>query len=462
MTNPPCSGLKVDMGPNVMTHSAFKTKMKLGWPIAVKIMIFLGIMLGLTSYSCQDDPGKSTLGAEYVEPQTKYSLIDTLTLDLSTVLIDTIETTGTGVMLLGSMHDDTFGDVNVHSYCTLGIPSEYYLVDNDTFDSLNLVIKYSGYSLGDTTTSQTLQVHRLLEAIETDDDETITQNTTFAYDPNPIGEITFTPRPHNQKDSLLIRIDDAIGMDFMQRYLAGDETMTDTVKFLEYFPGLAFTMQGAGNNTILGFDAGYNEIKLVLHTTHVGETVEQLRNEFGLQDSTTQFNNIAYDFSSTPLEKLSDQDNALPASEMGGLAYLHGGIGLAIRVEIPSLINVLQFDRGIIISSELEIAPLSNSYNDVPLPSTLFLYKMDKHNSINVDGGFAVGALELDDQFHENTYYSFNMTSYIKNELLDSYVDPEQGLVIMLPWEAMATRFDQLIADNKNHLTRLLIYYLTY
>jgi hypothetical protein len=145
--------------------------------------------------ACQKNPGEFTVGKEFIESQTELTLIDTFSVSLSTVILDTVITSGTGSLLIGNYRDEVFGKTTSHSYFQIGIPGNVDVENDDIYDSLKLVIKYNGYSFGDTTKNQKILVHHLTEKIEFDDGNAITSKTSFGYNPQPIGSIIYTPGP---------------------------------------------------------------------------------------------------------------------------------------------------------------------------------------------------------------------------------------------------------------------------
>jgi len=204
-----------------------------------------------------------------------------------------------------------------------------------------------------------------------------------------------------------------------------------------------------------------------LYTSRGALTTEKINYEFRLENLTKQFNNIIHDFTSTQLNTLFEQRNELSSTKTGGLSFLQGGIGLVIRVDFSSLQEILLFDRGKIAEVQLSISPLRNSYNDFDLPPELILYESDNLNRrnelvLNNQGAVASSTLILDELYQEETTYLFDITKYLNDELADSYVDPEKGLLVTLPSDDLKAGFYRLIMDAQNQNTKLKIYYLSY
>jgi hypothetical protein len=416
-----------------------------------------------TFYGCNKNPGKFALGKEFIESQTNLTLIDTLSVNLSTVILDTVVTSGTGRLLIGNFQDNAFGKIKSSSYFQIGIPESFEVLDDEQYDSLRLAIRYCNYSFGDTTRIQKISVHQLTESIEFDEGSTFDGKSSFSYNPEPIGSIVFTPNPSNESDTLFIEISDDIGRDFFTLLRDDSEILTNNESFINYFHGLVLVADDAYEGSIIGFYASEANVELILHTSREDVSSEKMNYEFKLQDLTRQFNNIVHDFSSTQLYALVEQQNELPSSMTGGSVFLQGGIGLAIKVSFPSLPDLLLYDRGIIMKAQLSLAPLLNSYSEFALPSNLTIYNSDQVNRMLTDQGeIAWSSLTIDDIYQEETAYTFDITDYITYELSDSYVDPEKGLLITIPTTDVKSTFDRLILDAQNENTKLKIYYLSY
>ena len=424
----------------------------------IKLCVSAILILIFFLNACQKKSDEFILGEEFIESQTDLNLIDTLSLSFSSVIFDTVATSGTGTLLIGSFHDETFGKIESRSYFQIGPTDDFSIGQNETYDSLKLVLRYNGYYFGDTTETQKISVHQVTEQIQYDDDTyRIGSKTSFSYAPNPIGEIVYAPRPH--ADTLAIKIDDVIGQDFFRQLSADSETMTNDERFLDYFPGLLLRADEGYEGCILGFNA--NTVKLILYT-HESQAlkIEKRAYTFALYDTSMQFNRITHDFSATPLNPLVEQRDALSSTQTGGSAYIQGGTGVSIRVDIPSLSEVLMFERGKIVQALLSISPSRNNSDDNDLPSTLYIYETGKQNKML--SVIALSTLTTDALYDEETAYHFDVTNYLTDELADSYVDPEKGFLITLSSTALKTTFSNLIVDSQSKNTKLKLYYLSY
>jgi len=427
------------------------------------LLLFIPIW-GLFINGCKESSEEFILGEEYIESQTNLTLIDTFSVNLSTVILDDVVTSGTETLLIGSFSDDILGKITSHSYFQIGIPDslDYYDTENDdVYDSLSLMLLYNKYSWGDTTKRQEISVHQLSEKIELNENNYLTSNTSFNYNPDPIGLIDYYPQPNSTMDTLFIKIDDAIGNGLFSLLKEDSDILSSDENFINYFPGLVLLANEMYKGSIVGFNATSDDLKLILYTHRSVLNTGKINYGFSMENSEKQFNNIIHDFASTQLNPLTSQRDKLPNSQTDGLSFLQGGTGLVIRADFPSLQNLLLLDRGLVTKAELLISPLKNSYNNQTLPADLYVYESDKINRIITTGGNP-SVRSLDELYQENTSYSFDITEYLTDELSDSYIDPEKGLLITLSQTNESSSFYRLIVDASRQKTKLKIYYLYY
>lgn len=420
--------------------------------------------------SCADNPSEFTLGEEFIESQTSIALIDTFSVNVSTVILDTINGNGTGSALVGTFSDEYIGKVTSNSYMQFGIPDNFSsMLSDEVYDSISLIIRYNDYSYGDTTQMQHIAVHQLTENIKYEDEVnyTISSQTELGYLENSIGSIDYFPTPSNADDTLYIKLDDKLGLDLFNKIQDQSETLYTSGNFLNYFYGLVLKADETKEGAIISFQAHENAISMVVHTTREDISTEHYTYEFGIYNYEKQFNNINFDLSTTSLNKLLEQKNELNSNESAGMAFLQGGIGLALKVSFPSLSEVMLLDRGTIMEASLTLSILDNSFEYDLLPTSLVAYTTNRLNKAtgflyNNLGGTVYSTLSVDELYGEESTYEFDVTKYLTDEVSDSYVDPEQGVLISLPSGSQESTFTQVIIDAEHKNSNLKIYYVTY
>ena len=140
----------------------------------MKYILFLILFISLFT-SCQTDnaEGEFVVGSDYLSINNKVILIDTLTVNVSTINIDSLVTSNQSRILIGNYTDPIFGKVTSESYLKL-TPDNYSIgsSDSDTqtvkyvFDSIAMILKYDRYSYGDTTKTQTITTHQLTQKVK--------------------------------------------------------------------------------------------------------------------------------------------------------------------------------------------------------------------------------------------------------------------------------------------------------
>jgi hypothetical protein len=119
------------------------------------------------------------------------------------------------------------------------------------------------------------------------------------------------------------------------------------------------------------------------------------------------------------------------------------------------------------LKAELIIEPVKLSYDIFPLPEKLNFYDTDKLNRLNgvlqdENGEAIVSSFTLDELFNEETFYTFDITSYINDELSDSYFDYDHGLLIGLEGATLKSTLVRMAVEGKNPPIKLKLYYLSY
>jgi hypothetical protein len=100
------------------------------------------------------------------------------------------------------------------------------------------------------------------------------------------------------------------------------------------------------------------------------------------------------------------------------------------------------------------------------LPDSLYIYRTDKENRRavlnNDESKPMIASFEFDKYLPENNRYTYDITSYINQELFDAYVDSENGLMVGLNEDKLESSFERLLVECKHPRAKLKIYYLSY
>lgn len=434
------------------------------------LLLFIPLLF-IIACTDENDLLEVAIGDNFISSQTNVVIIDSFAVNMSTILIDSIPTSETGQLLVGQYTDKYLGDIKSTGFFQLDAPEITAINEDAIFDSLTLVLNYSGLSYGDTLQPQYFSVYRVIEDIELNDDYSLYNTSFFEYDESPVGSLSFYPKP-NFKDSIEIKLDDALGKEFMNLLKDEATEITNSDDFIDFFKGLAI-VPGENSSSVLSFAGTDSLISMVLYSHYVEKEKIETSHIFPMYSSSTCFNHIEANRTGTLVENLETQKQELTSNKTGNIAFIQGGLGIVTRIDIPGLSRLLEMDyRKILYKAELTIkpVPVPNGYSSDELPSELVLYNTDKYNrlvsEITTDEGESIYAdFSLDEMYNKDTYYLFDLYDYVSDELSDGYVDANNGLIISLPTNNMQGSLDRVALDARTGMSykpTLKLYYVFY
>jgi len=413
-----------------------------------------------------------TFGNELLDnSHTQIIKVDTVTVQLSTIYIDSFVTNNKSVGLAGIYKDPWFGTVQAKSFIEIAPPTFSDTFSNSTFDSLELVLYLNKTFYGDTTKPVTINVHRLLENMKFEKGKSSLYNTSlFATDAAAIGSKTLLVSP-NRDDSIRIRLSDELGKEWLSRLATADDAMKSASAFGDYFKGICIAPSG-DDGMVFAFK---DSIAVNLHFHKNNDLYPQDKQVvFNISNGEYQFNNISADRTGTAISALSSENNEIISSQTGNAAYSQYITGAVAKLRFPYLRNMLQLPGYAgIAAAELRIRPAATSFDKIfTLPAGMRLTTTDNSNAFGTDiyytdgTGNAVtltGNLQADDLYGINTYYSYDLTAYIKS-LTEISEENKYGLLVSPLSDNIATSFDRLVLGDDTsteNKTELIIYYLS-
>jgi hypothetical protein len=420
-------------------------------------------VIAVLFFSCAKDE-EFNMGDNFVESQGTLKILDTFRVDLSTVLLDSVLTSSTGTALVGRYSDKQFGTISSTSYFKVAFPSVNDITSDAVFDSAVVMLNYNNYSFGDTTKKMSISVHTLSEDIDKKGNAYLYNSSSFTYSSAPIGTTVFYPNPNGEDSVIYIRVDD-YGKELLDLYKEGNEIVYVSEYFLDYVKG--FAIKCNYGNSILGFTADASNLYLKIFYHYEKEDKEVQEILISMSDESFQFNNIQHDFTGTLLEKFSDTNRELKSSETDNKAFLQVLVGLMPKIQFPTLKDLFLNDKWKVLKAELVMEPVKNSYNLFKLPTSLYLYDTDKHNTLgdileDTEGNMILPVFNEDLVYNEETTYTFDITSFINTELSDSYFDYYHGFLIGLQGSTNTSSFNRILIENNSPKVKLRLYYLSY
>lgn len=439
----------------------------------MKYIWFLFLFITLFT-SCQTDnlDGDFVIGSDYLSINNKVLLIDTLTVDVSTINFDSLVTSNQSRILIGNYTDPILGKVKSESYLEL-TPDTYNLgssSDTETvnyvFDSIAMILKYNRYYYGDTTKTQTLNIHQLTQKIKPNiDDDSFYNNSTLTHYSNSIGSRTFYPKPIG-KDTLNIQMDSVFGKNLFDKLKNNEITNSD--EFNNYFKGIVIKPSTANSSNVVGFTTAC--VMRMYYKQANSNSEDTYTKDFTIADVSKQFNNISLDKTGTIIENLPDSRGKLSSELTNNSAFVQSGTGVACRIDFP-FIKQLKYisEKGAIVDAELIIKPIKNSASALyPIKDSLQVYECDHLNRIskiltNSDGSQMLAKLNTTpDEFNENIGYKINIGPFLYQEMKKTYAN-KSSLILTFP--NISKGVNRIVLGNQKNAEnklKLKIYYISY
>jgi len=402
----------------------------------IPVLLLILFLFSCTSSSIED----FVVGENFIKDQTGVAMIDTLTLQTSTIKYDSIASNSSGRFLVGSNYNNFSGYKTANTFMTMKFDDE---IDNTefVFDSLNLVLNYDSYYSGDTTQTQIISIYQLQEEMELIDSYLYT-TSNFKCSSIPLGTINLKPQPNSHKE-VKIKLSDKLGNQLSQMIKAKKDTITNQDLFLKFFNGLAIKSQSNVKSAIVGFrtsdsgstDAASNsivytkpEIRLYYHLSPNPNDIHDLYYKFSFNTDGVYFNQVSGDETNSLLDGISNTSNERSTKLTNNYTTVQSGIQIFSKIKIPYLNNLLKIGQNsAVVGATLRLFPIKGSYSKTSdLPDSLYIYSADRKNKligqVTIPGSttsYAYAILRTYKEVEETVYYEVDLTSFIETEILE-------------------------------------------
>ena len=406
---------------------------------------------------------------------TNVKTVDTFAVKLSTVFLDSFSTSGTHVQLLGRYKDPYLGVLTSRSYNDIGGPNPLPTLTNySIYDSIELIMRINRTYYGDTTQVQRFLVSQLTEVMNLPGTQTaFYNNNSIPYNPAILGstDIQINPRAglttQRIGDTVKIKMPDSMGHELYDLLYRQSDTLKNLSIFRGYFKGLTVypdtTMAGA----VYGFK---DSMFLRIYYHDPGQVVTQKSVDFHVVNFPNQFNHITVDRTGTAVEKISRANPELPSTSTGNQVFLQPITSLYVKMLFPTITNLLGYqDYLSVLKAQLIIKPVSGSYSPtLTLPLAANLALTNEINSIGTQLPFGSGNLKIDYLYETNTAYTYDITFYIQQALLQGpFNNAKNGMILYVPSPVFNTTFNRAVIGDaynslKSNQISLVIYYASY
>lgn len=428
----------------------------------MKIQYLVAFLFLIVISACEYDSDtiQYDLGNDFINDPTNVFMIDTLSVNTYTTASDSFATSRNNRLLTGRF----VNQFNVETYCEsyfrfdpISLPSFH---ESKQFDSICMLLYLDGYYLGDTTKQAKFKIYRLTQEIDVDDESYYIFNTTqFACEETALGE--FTVDFETEHDSFFVRLPDVLGEELFALADEESETLTDDEKFKEFFKGVVIKPADENSSLVFGFEAVPDSatspsMRIFYHDNTIND---DLYFDFSIESDYSYANYKASTFiknsyTGSVFEGVEPGESKLSGRLTNNMSMLQGGSLAHTRIEIPGIKNLHQFGRGAIIKAELIFEPVHGTFDEkVDLPSTLNINLVDEENEffdyLYVIGSTdaAYGYLNFNDDFPRQSYYSYDITNYVKTEFEDE-ANTIYSLQLRVPVISKYPNVDQLFIGN--------------
>lgn len=394
------------------------------------------------------------------EGYTKIVAVDSIGIEMATVFRDSFETNNISSYLLGRYQDPYLGSVAGKAYMQFTIPaSTPEIPASAVFDSITVLLYPNTYYYGDTTQALTFRIQELDQTIVHSYSSFLYNTSSIPVKSQVLGQKRLTLRP-NATDSISIRLDDAKGQELFTKLRQGATELSDEANFLNYFKGLRIDVDDADVGAVYGFKGSGGNFIIRLHYHHTFPYHEDQYIDFASLGNDLAFNQLLPDRTGTGLVSTGGYVSEIPSAQTDHLAFMQTGMRTRIKITFPTLRSLLYQNKLIkLLKAELILRPAELSYTtgSYRLPSQMYLINTD---ATNVDGqqvmdstGSAVLKVDpvIDAIYGENTYYRFNITSYI-NVLLNAAGSEQSGF--LLNHEESNANLTRLVLNDRFRNTR--------
>ncbi len=457
-----------------------------------ELLIFSSFFLALSVLtSCEKQPDLGQFGSSNVTNDNSANIVvvDSSTVLLSTVYVDSVASSGTNYLQVGIYNDAFMGQVSSQAYLQVRPPSFLPALDpqRDAFDSIGMALFFrkSNPFYGDTTIPQTFEVHQVVDSLY---QLPPYSNGWFSNEYLPIGPslgsttVSIAPNlpytSQNSGDTVKIRMDDALGQQLYNMVYNKSDSITTLQTFLNWFKGLCITPGPGSGGAMYGFFDSC--LMRVYYRENTNGSSKTKSIDFPLYSPATQWNYITNNRSGSPLANLvtptsvAQSPPATPSQATGNASYVDNMLGLTTKLTFPYLSAISQRPDYIgLLRAQLTVVPIAGSFNTTwTLPPQVGIYRTDLHNQLGgsilstITGSVQTGNLVPNYLAPLQSTYTYDVTSFVANQIGNTSPGANQvGLMLSISNPATLTQWRRLAIADQSFPTQqriiLSVYYIS-
>jgi hypothetical protein len=456
-----------------------------------ELLIVLSSIVTLFFWAgCEKQPDVGQFGNSNVTDNGSANVVvvDSSTINMSTVYVDSTATAGTGFNMVGSYNDAYLGQISSQAYLQVRPPAGLPTLDPqlDTYDSIGMVLFFpkSNPYYGDTTLAQTYVVNQVDTLYQLPNYATgWYSNQALPLGP-VIGSATVSIAPNrpytsqNPPDTVLIRMDDALGQQMYNMIYNKSDTMTTLTTFLTWFGGLCISPAAGSQGVMYGFKDSC--LMRIYYRSNTGGASVTKTIDFPFYNRASQWNHITNNRTGSPLANLATPNSVTqpppltPSNLTGNAAYVDNIIGLTTKMTFPFLNSISQRPDYIgLLRAQLTIIPLAGSFSTTwTLPPQVGIYSTDLHNTLlapvlsTTSSGIQTGSLVANYFTPLTSNYTYDVTNFVASQIVNNAQGSNQaGIMLSIPSPSNLSAFRRLAIADQSFPTQqrviLSVYYIS-
>lgn len=373
------------------------------------------MIMGLSFFLLTACVKESNVGAELLSDQDilSHSYVDTITIEASTIELDSFNTTGLSKVVLGETSDEDLGHTRGGFSFQFNLPGNNFSFGSDAVvDSAFIFLKYVSV-YGDSSQSHQVRVLQIDEAM----DDTLSY---FASDDLVATEVLAdTMMSFHVSDSaygtsgteyntIAIRLNNLITDQIIAA--GGSADLADDEAFHSYIKGLKLEVVNGVLSVNSGSIARFNlhdaDSRFVVFYSSNGSN---LNAEFPVNTSSKSFISTIHDYSSAPIvsNQLVDTITSFDTYALSGIA------GVKLRLKFPYLSHLQNSDKS--IAKAQLIIPVSRNSSVFENPSLLWIQNI---------------STSLYSATSDDDYYYIDISDYVQSVLLGENTTDYLDIVI--------------------------------
>ena len=210
----------------------------------IRILLLIGVVAAIFC-TCDPDGDSRVVGDVFTDSRAVLGYVDSFSLKLSTVRLDSFITSGNTDIFMGYCKDEKAGNVSAETYIPIVFSTKTNIPDDAEYDSLIICFKPKGGWVGDTLKPKEVKIYEVLEEIRPryySDQQQMFNHIQLKRSDTELATVTIDPFPKRRMVSWA-HLSDSLGRKWFEMVRDGDDAMDKTEYFLDYFKGICIVPQ---------------------------------------------------------------------------------------------------------------------------------------------------------------------------------------------------------------------------